>query len=469
MSRDRRDSRDRDDSRDRRDRGRDDSRDRRDDRRRDDDDDDRRASGRDNTRERETIPIDKDDAAFVLGRNGSTKRKIARVCGAELDLNEEELVLEIYGTDSERQRARDYVKYVMQQRVGPVNIDLSGAPREDLTVVDVPEDCVGFVMGNRGATLRSMEDEWGTLMFFAQVREQSADEQEKLCIFGTVRSRRGAELKVMSAVEHKKPGSFVRGENLIESPRVPGDDAGDDWRIDTMPLSDDNFSYALGSKGSTRRKLATASDCIIEYVGRLACFAGYRRERRRGKDYMKWLLAQRTGTVSVDIEGRDDVTTVEVPSESVGFITGFRGETLRRVEAASGTFCFTDGSKHDKKEYERVLIFSAEPLNRKKAKRIIEDKVDEHKDLRSRGPPRGGYGGGGYGGGGYGRYDDRDRRGYDRYDDRDRRGYDRYDDRDRRGYDRYDDRDRRGGYDRYDDHRDRRDRRSRSRSRDRRY
>jgi hypothetical protein len=38
-------------------------------------------------------------------------------------------------------------------------------------------------------------------------------------------------------------------------------------------LTGDNFSYALGAKGSTRRKLAAASGCIIEYVGKLACFA----------------------------------------------------------------------------------------------------------------------------------------------------------------------------------------------------
>ena len=40
-------------------------------------------------------------------------------------------------------------------------------------MVDVPEDCVGFVMGRGGNTLRSMEEEWGSLMFFAQVREEA--------------------------------------------------------------------------------------------------------------------------------------------------------------------------------------------------------------------------------------------------------------------------------------------------------
>lgn len=108
----------------------------------------------------------------------------------------------------------------------------------------------------------------------------------------------------MSAVEHKHPGHFVRGETLLEGHRVVGDDGGEDWRTDTMLLTDENFSYALGAKGSTRRKLARASGCIIEYVGRLACFCGERKERRRGKDYMRWLIAQRTGSVSVDIEVR---------------------------------------------------------------------------------------------------------------------------------------------------------------------
>ena len=85
----------------------------------------------------------------------------------------------------------------------------------------------------------------------------------------------------MSAVEHKHPGYCVssKGE-LRDVDRVPGDEDEGGWGIDTVPLTDDSFSYALGARGSTRRKLAAASGCIIEYVGRLACFAGYRQDRR---------------------------------------------------------------------------------------------------------------------------------------------------------------------------------------------
>lgn len=52
-----------------------------------------------------------------------------------------------------------------------------------------------------------------------------------------------------------------------------------DWSIDTIPLSNDDFSYALGAQGSTRRKLAKASGSVLEYVGMLACIAGTRAPR----------------------------------------------------------------------------------------------------------------------------------------------------------------------------------------------
>ena len=101
---------------------------------------------------------------------------------------------------------------------------------------------------------------------------------------------------------------------------------------------------SLAGQGSTRRKLATASGCIIEYVGRLACMCGTTSERIRARDYIDWLLAQRLGPVHVDILDREDVTCVEIPKDSVGFITGYRGESLRRIEEQSGSFLFTNGS-----------------------------------------------------------------------------------------------------------------------------
>ena len=45
--------------------------------------------------------------------------------------------------------------------LGPVYIDFENQQREDFSAYAVPDDCIGFVMGRSGQTLRTYEDEWG--------------------------------------------------------------------------------------------------------------------------------------------------------------------------------------------------------------------------------------------------------------------------------------------------------------------
>lgn len=99
-----------------------------------------------------------------------------------------------------------------------------------------------------------------------------------------------------------------------------------------------------------------------EYVGNVAVIAGFKEERKRGRDYLTWLLTQRRGIVQVDTRARDDVTAVEVPRETVGFITGHKGEGLREIERLTGTFIFSDGERGGSRSnpgYESILVFGA--------------------------------------------------------------------------------------------------------------
>ena len=108
----------------------------------------------------------------------AAEEKIARVSGADIDLFEQSLTLEIRGSDAERARAKRYIECVMAQRVGPVQID-DDADDDDLTTLLVPSEAVGFVTGAQGNFLRSIEEEWGTLMFFADFRGR--DGARKVC------------------------------------------------------------------------------------------------------------------------------------------------------------------------------------------------------------------------------------------------------------------------------------------------
>jgi hypothetical protein len=54
-----------------------------------------------------------------------------------------------------------------------------------------------------------------------------------------------------------------------------------------------------------------------------------------------------------------------VPLSSVGFITGYKGESLRAIERDSGTFLFTDGDKSNpdkvRSDRERARWWRAPP------------------------------------------------------------------------------------------------------------
>jgi len=289
----------------------------------------------------DTLKITDDDAAFILGKGGKTKEKIARVSEAEIELFERDLILEIRGSNLQRCRANKYAEGVMAQRTGPVSVR-DDYDDGDLTMLMVPQEAVGFVTVRAGNFLRSIEEEWCTLMFFCEVdgSGRRSKDYERLAIFGSIRGRRGAELKVLSAVETKVPGFYSSIKPEVLDRDLHQDETGT-WGSDTMTFQDDELSYALGKQGGTRKKLERSSGAIVQYVGHVAIFSGTKPQRRRAKEYMKWLFDQLEGPVYVDgWEDRDDVTVVEVPSDCIGYVTGNRRAALGAMEEEWGTLMF---------------------------------------------------------------------------------------------------------------------------------
>jgi len=295
------------------------------------------------------MKISDDDAAFILGKGGKTKEKVSRVSEAEIELFERDLILEIRGTKLQRRRAKKYAEGVMAQRTGPVSIT-EDYDDGDLTMLEVPQEAVGFVTGRAGNFLRTIEEEWCTLMFFCEVGGKGGrgKDYEKLAIFGGVRARRAAELKVLSAVETKVPGYYEKIRYEVVD-RDKGKDATGTWGTETMTFQDDELSYALGKQGGTRKKLERSSRAIVQYVGHVALFSGTKPERKRAKEYMKWLFEQLEGPVYVDgWEDRDDCTVLNIPSDCIGYITGNRRATLGAMEDELGVLMFFMNKNGDK-------------------------------------------------------------------------------------------------------------------------
>ena len=409
------------------------------------------------------VALESNEISYALGKRGMTRKKLAKSSGCIVEYVSNTVCLS--GTIDERRRASEYLVWLFEQLKGPLYVE-GWESREDCTCVEIPSDCIGYVTGARRATLGKIEEEFGVLMFFMNSTMRSTDREaesaadpnssEKLAIFGPRRDRRGAELKSMSAVETKRPGFFTADLRNSVCER-------EDFASDTILLEESDLSYALGRDGTTRRKLARAAGVIMEFVGKVAFICGSGEERHRGRDYLTMLLTQRVsglntdlfGSLSIEIRNRDDVKVVKVPTDCVGFITGHKGASLRRVEDESGTFCFIVGDGGG----ERLYIFSHDSHSRDVAEKMITKSLEEKRREDSR----------------EGRRDrDRDDRDYHRHrrdsrdydrrrdddDDRRRDSYDRRrDDYDRRRDDVYSRRRRDDDYDRRRDSYDRRDRR----------
>lgn len=313
------------------------------------------------------------EVAYVFGKQGSTKDKLARVSGTNIDLEGSNLVIK--GDETSIARAKRYIQILLDQRNGDVVFDTE-AEEDDVTYLDIPNDCKGFVTGRGGDTLRQIERECATLMTFCKTKQDSG---EPLAIFGTPRGRLIAMLKVMSVVEGKHEGYYVKnGEHpKVRISKEDIEQMGDGWGVDFMKLDNDILGYALGRRGDTRMKLEVASDCIIQYIGNWATFGGRAEEQLRGKTFLTWLLNQRKSDFEIpDIAGRDDVSVLYVPESSVGYVTGIKAKTLRGLENKTGTFCFFD--RRSGKSMEKMLIFAARSENRQKACDEVRSIVSFH-------------------------------------------------------------------------------------------
>ncbi|EER07018.1 hypothetical protein Pmar_PMAR028474, partial [Perkinsus marinus ATCC 50983] len=95
----------------------------------------------------------------------------------------------------------------------------------------------------------------------------------------------------MSAIETKSPGFFLDHDDRWNL----GDKHDPKLGLTTVKMTEGQFTYALGRRGTTRRKLEKASGAIMEYIGYTAFICGTKEERRRGRDYLNYLLDQREG------------------------------------------------------------------------------------------------------------------------------------------------------------------------------
>jgi len=162
------------------------------------------------------MELDDGNVAYLLGRGGQTRARLSAFSGASLEISRGKA--EMWGTPSQIELTTLSIDITLQQRNGgKIRMDFTDLEeREDISTTEVPLDCVGFVLGAKGATLRTLETRFKTFMFFDNERVRNG--HKRLYIVSPNRECREAAIKETDDVVRYK----VTGESRWQGGRGGG-------------------------------------------------------------------------------------------------------------------------------------------------------------------------------------------------------------------------------------------------------
>lgn len=133
------------------------------------------------------------DVAYLLGRGGQTRARLANFSGTSLEIGNGKA--EMWGSQYQIDLTLMAIDITLEQRNRrPPKMSFQELEeRRDQVHIEVPMDCVGFVLGQKGATLRHMENRFKTFMFFDN--EMVREGAKRLYILSPYKKRREAALK----------------------------------------------------------------------------------------------------------------------------------------------------------------------------------------------------------------------------------------------------------------------------------
>merc|ERR1712070_1271675 len=176
-----------------------------------------------NRDECDEISLDDSEVAYLLGRGGQTKQRLAKFSGARLEFggNNDSKTGEIWGSAEARDLAKLAIDITLQQRSnGRVKMNFDDLEaRPNCSTLDVPMECVGFLLGAKGNTLRKFETEFRVFMFFDN--EHVRDQKKRLYVLGEDKNRENVIAEAEDVIRFKLTGESKRGGGGFRGGRSP--------------------------------------------------------------------------------------------------------------------------------------------------------------------------------------------------------------------------------------------------------
>eukprot|EP01064_Diplonema_japonicum_P026786 TRINITY_DN3835_c0_g3_i1.p1 TRINITY_DN3835_c0_g3~~TRINITY_DN3835_c0_g3_i1.p1 ORF type:complete len:477 (+),score=106.20 TRINITY_DN3835_c0_g3_i1:45-1475(+) len=214
-----------------------------------------------------------------------------------------------------------------------------------LTVVETPENLVGYVTGKGGGSIQKMEDEFGCFIIHYK---------GSFYLFGSRKSRMGASFRVKCLVEQ-----FEKAYSKdIKEERPEGDYVTTYLKL----LSPENTNQLSILR---KRMISDASGCIVDQVGPYLCLWGTVEERELAEFYGSKYLTDKIPTLTLDeARQRLDAFILQIPVQL---------RDVWQVEERTGTCCVEiedDGNYY-------IAILASSMKSRMRAKLYIMGVVEE--------------------------------------------------------------------------------------------
>jgi len=167
----------------------------------------------------------------------------------------------------------------------------------------------------------------------AAPEERPPPPESRLVVFGELRQRTAAKFQVMAAADRKISGHFEE-----RNPPQPSSCLfGFNTVVVALPAGGDHQACARH-----RSKIASASEALVEVLGKHAFVAGDNDERRRAQALLQ--MVPKAGPFGDATEIPDDMaefcSMVRVPTTAVSAVTGPERTNLSRMEDSTGCLAF---------------------------------------------------------------------------------------------------------------------------------
>ncbi|KAF4704602.1 hypothetical protein FOZ63_004668, partial [Perkinsus olseni] len=158
--------------------------------------------------------------------------------------------------------------------------------------------------------------------------------------------RRPPSLFFVSTLYTMPEGSRSKSRSASSSSSSSSVSTTDGEGLSVIRVDSSEAGLVLGRGGATKRKIENAADVDIELVtteegDSNVELRGPGNNRELGRDYICFLLLHKKGeSLDINLEDRDDCTWIDVPQDTIGYVTGRERSTMNSMEEETDTLMF---------------------------------------------------------------------------------------------------------------------------------